>query len=1044
MTALGGTWRRWWAIGLVAVASGAAVAGTLEGRAGPYRLTVTVAPDPPTVGSNTVAVRVHDRGGKPVDDASVVVTASMVGMDMGSTPYPAVRVGDAGGYESQANLTMAGTWSLDVAVSAGGRGQGHQAFRITTGNPVHQAPVSGRRAVWLWLLAMILAPTLVALLPERVLAHERRGVVAGTLLLIGAVGFARTVVQVYRRPGQMSVIESQAMDMSAMKPPVGAVPVVTETLRFESFEGGITATGSAVAYAQQDVTPRVTGVIVDMPAYPGDRVRAGDVLARLDTRELGSRQNEALLAHLAAQEAAGAARQDARSATAATEQAQSELQMAEQRIVGMTAEKASAEAMVRRSEQEYAAAQARLVQAQRSVEAAQAGQRTKSAMSDEGKAMVRSAEADQSVGGKMVDEANADLAAARREVTEAERMADAARAGQEQAEASAGAAQAELPQAEADLAQMRADLTFEDTQLGRMASLLKQGAISQEEYDREKAMRDGAAAKVARAEAMVTGTRRRIAADAAMARQAGFELAAAGERRGKAEEMVRAAQAKLEQVKGDLAGRGAMVNQREAGVRSRTAEEEEAASMTAMRQAEVTTMAADIKAAAAAIEQARADSAKADAGIAEMRAARDRAAGMIRERQAMAEASMRRSAEAERRAAQARAAAFTAETIASYTAVRANLDGVVTERITSPSTLVQPGTLLLRVAQIDQMRLQANVAQNEAEAVRVGAAVEVTPRKSPDVRDRTMVSAAFPSSNPSSRTRIVEALIDNRDGAYLPGDFVTLRIATSSKAGRALSVPTKALVHIIAPGGAANAADQPAVWVVRGGGGGGKTEYYCTMHPEVVSDKPGQCPKCKMDLTPRQATAAAAAGAAKTEYYCTMHPEVVSDKPGQCPKCKMDLTPRQVAGGGGGGGSRAHRVAITTGRTNGDRIEVTSGLQAGDQIIVSGLPNLREGDVVTIIAPPEGTPPPALLTMPGGRDRTPTFAASRPAAGESPAPAARAAHGGGTAAPTARTQPAARPTAPKAVYTCPMDPDVVRSAPGSCPKCGMDLVKKSG
>ena len=27
-------------------------------------------------------------------------------------------------------------------------------------------------------------------------------------------------------------------------------------------------------------------------------------------------------------------------------------------------------------------------------------------------------------------------------------------------------------------------------------------------------------------------------------------------------------------------------------------------------------------------------------------------------------------------------------------------------------------------------------------------------------------------------------------------------------------------------------------------------------------------------------------------------------------------------------------------------------------------------------------------------------------------------------------------------YTCPMDPEVVTSMPGKCPKCGMDLVEK--
>jgi hypothetical protein len=27
-----------------------------------------------------------------------------------------------------------------------------------------------------------------------------------------------------------------------------------------------------------------------------------------------------------------------------------------------------------------------------------------------------------------------------------------------------------------------------------------------------------------------------------------------------------------------------------------------------------------------------------------------------------------------------------------------------------------------------------------------------------------------------------------------------------------------------------------------------KTEYTCPMHPDIVSDKPGTCPKCGMDL----------------------------------------------------------------------------------------------------------------------------------------------------------------------------------------------------
>ncbi len=71
--------------------------------------------------------------------------------------------------------------------------------------------------------------------------------------------------------------------------------------------------------------------------------------------------------------------------------------------------------------------------------------------------------------------------------------------------------------------------------------------------------------------------------------------------------------------------------------------------------------------------------------------------------------------------------------------------------------------------------------------------------------------------------------------------------------------------------------------------------YVCPMDPDVVSDKPGPCPKCGMAL--ELALPVPMVRRSQVRYTCPMDPEVVSDQPGPCPKCGMALEAMDVPAG---------------------------------------------------------------------------------------------------------------------------------------------------
>jgi len=71
-------------------------------------------------------------------------------------------------------------------------------------------------------------------------------------------------------------------------------------------------------------------------------------------------------------------------------------------------------------------------------------------------------------------------------------------------------------------------------------------------------------------------------------------------------------------------------------------------------------------------------------------------------------------------------------------------------------------------------------------------------------------------------------------------------------------------------------------------------EYFCPMDSGVVSDQPGKCPKCGMNLEKRTVSTAIEQSGSNQAYVCPMHSDVTSDKPGTCSKCGMNLTEKKA------------------------------------------------------------------------------------------------------------------------------------------------------
>lgn len=221
---------------------------------------------------------------------------------------------------------------------------------------------------------------------------------------------------------------------------------------------------------------------------------------------------------------------------------------------------------------------------------------------------------------------------------------------------------------------------------------------------------------------------------------------------------------------------------------------------------------AQAAAAAAGAAQAKVREAKATAQAARDKiAVAQRQAGAARAGVRMARADMLvadgQTAQAQAGADAAKAAAGAAAAQAGYSRIAAPFSGLVTARPVAPGTLVQPGTTILKIAQINRVRVQANVAAEDLAGIHIGSPVQITVQGNSVRAFAAHITSVFPSANAETRTAVVEAVVPNPGDRLLPGAFVTMQIATETVKDRLL-VPSSSVVSL---GGGS------AVWTAAGG-----------------------------------------------------------------------------------------------------------------------------------------------------------------------------------------------------------------------------------
>jgi Cu(I)/Ag(I) efflux system membrane fusion protein len=279
--------------------------------------------------------------------------------------------------------------------------------------------------------------------------------------------------------------------------------------------------------------------------------------------------------------------------------------------------------------------------------------------------------------------------------------------------------------------------------------------------------------------------------------------------------------------------------------------------------------------------------------------------------------------------------------------IYAPIGGVVVEKNIREQQYVDEGDMLYRIADLDPIWLYLDIYERDLAWVRYGQAAEVTVEAYPGQTFEGRIVFIDPFLNDETRTVRVRVNLANPDGKLKPAMYASARVRVQL---------------------------QPDGLPQRTGLEG---KYICPMHPEIVSDGPGQCSICQMpleqvqDLFPPQPavrgeTVAAAEheiGKAlaipKSAVLDTGRRQVTYRKNRQGAYELVELKLGPLAEAQDESGKISNYYPVLAGLSAGDQVVVQGGFLLDSQRQIEGMPSLlySEGQSGQSLHAGHGAPP---------------------------------------------------------------------------------------